>query len=65
MFAPDFTWAFTGFHGFHAFLCIQRSHVVEHTLEEQNIHGATHMHDTPTYAELRLEQVRSFYVMGT
>ena len=41
----DFTLAFIGFHGFHAFLCIQRSHVVEHTLEEQSMHGATRMHD--------------------
>ena len=42
----DFTLAFIWFHGFSAFLCIQRSHVVEHTLEEPNTHDATHMHDT-------------------
>ena len=34
-FAMDFAWDFIGFHGFRAFLCIQHSHVVEHTLEEQ------------------------------
>ena len=34
--------AFTDFMRF----CVYSAHVVEHTLEEPNIHDATHMHDT-------------------